>query len=133
MQCAAVTALRYAEPANCNFLNLSKVFFTPVKFGKSRKSPHWSPPLLCQNDSMVFTYHSVPLLAPSGWKWHPVRCKNHFIFLTPVTMNKYSFFSLFVLVRGLLNLSEFVGVCPLNYHLSIHRNNRKCAQVLGLS
>ena len=27
-----------------------------------------------------------------GWKWHLVRDKNHFIFLTPVTVNKYSLF-----------------------------------------
>ena len=26
-----------------------------------------------------------------GWKWHLVTDKNHFIFLTPVTVNKYSF------------------------------------------
>ena len=28
---------------------------------------------------------------PRGWKWHLVRDKNHFIFLTPVSINKYSF------------------------------------------
>ena len=32
----------------------------------------------------------------SGWKWHLVRDKNHFIFFTPVTENKYSFYNCFL-------------------------------------
>ena len=34
--------------------------------------------------------HSWPSVT-RGWKWHLVRDKNHFIFFTPVTVNKYSF------------------------------------------
>ena len=34
--------------------------------------------------------HSWPSVT-RGWKWHLVRDKNHFIFSTPVTVNKYSF------------------------------------------
>ena len=34
--------------------------------------------------------HSWPLVT-RGWKWHLLRDKNHFIFFTPVTVNRYSF------------------------------------------
>ena len=65
-----------------------------MKMIKLRKA-HCSPPLVDEDNSMVFTSHSVPFPATSdrgtrGWKWHLVRDKKHFIFFTPVTVNKYS-------------------------------------------
>ena len=60
-----------------------------MKMMQLRKA-HCSPPLVGEDNSMVFTSHSVPFPATHGWKWHLVRDKNHFIFFTPVTVNKNS-------------------------------------------
>ena len=46
--------------------------------------------------------HSWPSVT-RGWKWHLVRDKNHFIFFTPVTVNKYSL-SLAPVLHHLLTL-----------------------------
>jgi len=76
------------------FLNVGTVFLTAVKSGKLRKA-HCSPPLVGEDNSMVFTSHSVPFPATRevtrGWKWLLVRGKSHLIFFSPVTVNKYSF------------------------------------------
>ena len=37
-----------------------------------------------------FSFHVSLQRCARGWKWHLVRDKNHFIFFTPVTVNKYS-------------------------------------------
>jgi len=44
------------------FLNVGTVFLTAVKSGKLRKA-HCSPPLVGEDNSMVFTSHSVPFPA----------------------------------------------------------------------
>ena len=44
------------------FLNFDTVFLTAVKFKKLRKA-HCSPPLVGEDNSMVFTTHSVPFPA----------------------------------------------------------------------
>ena len=44
------------------FLNLGTVFLTAVKSGKLIKD-HCSPPLVDEDNSMVFTSHSVPFPA----------------------------------------------------------------------
>ena len=80
----------------CSFLNFGTVFLTTVRMKKLRKA-HCSPPLVGEDNSMIFTSHSVPFPAThdlrslGGWKWHLVRDKNHLIFFTPVTVNRYSF------------------------------------------
>ena len=57
---------------------------------KLRKA-HCLSPLVGEDNSMVFTTHSVPFPATRdlrkvtrGWKWQLVRDKKHFIFFTPV-------------------------------------------------
>ena len=45
-----------------NFLNFGVVFLTAVKSAKLRKA-HCSPPLVGEDNSMVFTSHSVPFPA----------------------------------------------------------------------
>ena len=45
-----------------HFLNFSTVFFTAMKMIKLRKG-HCSPPLVSEDNSMVFTSHSVPFPA----------------------------------------------------------------------
>ena len=83
---------------NFHFLNFGTVFLTAMKMMKLRKA-HCSPLLVGEDNSMVFTSHSVPfpatrdLSVTRGWKWHLARDKSHFIFFTPVTVNKYSWFS----------------------------------------
>ena len=44
------------------FLNFGTVFFTAMKMMKLRKA-HCSPPLVGEDNSMVFTSHSVPFPA----------------------------------------------------------------------
>ena len=44
------------------FLNFGTVFFTAMKMMKLRKA-HCSPPLVGEDNSMVFTTHSVPFPA----------------------------------------------------------------------
>ena len=56
------------------FLNFGTVFFTAMKMMKSRKA-HCSPPLVGEDNSMVFTSHWVPFPATNDWKWHGVRSK----------------------------------------------------------
>ena len=41
-----------------SFLNFDTVFFTAMKMTKLRKA-HYSPPLVGEDNSMVFTTHSV--------------------------------------------------------------------------
>ena len=74
------------------FLNFETVLLAAVKSKKLRKA-HCSPPLVGEDNSMVLTSHSVPFPATRCWKWHLVRDKNHFIFFTPVTANKYRRFT----------------------------------------
>ena len=45
-----------------NFLNFGTVFLTAVRMMKLRKA-HCSPPLVDEDNSMVFTSHSVPFPA----------------------------------------------------------------------
>ena len=49
-----------------SFLNFGTVPLTAVKMTKLRKA-HCSPPLIVEDNSMVFTPHSVPF--PAGHSW----------------------------------------------------------------
>ena len=52
-----------------HFINLGTVFLTAVKFKKLRKA-HCSPPLVGEDNSMVFTTHLV--LFPATRDLHPL-------------------------------------------------------------
>ena len=67
-----------------DFLNFGTVLSTAVKFGKLRKG-HYSPSLVGQDNSMVFTFNAVnfpatrdlpSLMAGNGTWWEK---KNHFV------------------------------------------------------
>ena len=51
-----------------HFLNFGTVFLTAVKLCKLRKA-HCSPPLVGEDNSMVFTSHSVPFPATRDGHW----------------------------------------------------------------
>jgi len=53
---------RVAQWENYHFLNFGTVFLTAVRMMKLRKA-HCSPPLVDEDNSMVFTSHSVPFPA----------------------------------------------------------------------
>ena len=62
---------------NRDFLNFSTVFYAAVRMRKLRKA-YCSAPLVCEDNSMVFTSHSVPfpatrdlwsLVAGNGTSW----------------------------------------------------------------
>ena len=67
------------------FLNFGTVYSTATKLRKLRKA-HCSPPLVGEDNSMVLTSHLVH-------EWLEIALgerQNHFIYFTPVTVNKYS-------------------------------------------
>ena len=60
----------------------------------------------CQNEENGL-YFSLGAISSHGTsKWHLVRDKNHFIFFTPVTVNKYSFLKLFMVFLTAMKFVE---------------------------
>ena len=63
-----------------HFLNFGTVFLTAVKLCKLRKA-HCSPPLVGEDNSMVFTSHSVPFPATRSLEMAPHERQKPFHFL----------------------------------------------------